>query len=167
MAQCQQSTGLEQVPEADDRVPLSGRHQLSRQRRGWRRVAAAGGAVGCLAGAPRKLAAAAIHGRHRCQADGVPDAGVHAGRVAHEPQLSILGTSGPGPSDCYPRTQRLVWGASLVASHLSVGMGSRLRRGRKEAAVSQHRALGSALQPAPVCRCRRRARLTFHLACVN
>ena len=53
-------------------------------------MAAAGGAVGGLPGleqAGNQLAAAAIHGCQRCQADSVPNSGVHASRVAHEPEL--------------------------------------------------------------------------------
>ena len=81
---------LQQVPEAGDGVPLCGRHKLSRQRRGRWGVAAAGGAVGGLPGleqAGGQLAAAAIHGCQSCQADSVPNSGVHASRVAHEPEL--------------------------------------------------------------------------------
>ena len=49
---------LQQVPEAGERVPLSGRHQLSRQTRGRRRLAA-------VDGGRRQLAA-----RRRCYAAG-------------------------------------------------------------------------------------------------
>ena len=81
---------LQQVPEAGNGVPLCGRHQLSRQRRGRRGVAAAGGVVGGLPGleqASGQLAAATIHGCQTCQANSVPHSGVHASRVAHEPEL--------------------------------------------------------------------------------
>ena len=57
-------------------------------------VGAAGGG-GCWRGGRRlagpgaggQLAAAAIHGCQSCQADSVPNSGVHASRVAHEPEL--------------------------------------------------------------------------------
>ena len=81
---------LQQIPETGDSVPLGGRHQLSWRRWGWRWVPTARGAVSCLAGqlqARGKVAAPAIHGRQRRQADGVPHTGMHTGRVAHKPKL--------------------------------------------------------------------------------
>ena len=115
-------------------MPLSGRHQLSRQRRGWRWVAAAGGAVGCLAGLQEvrcKLTAAAIHGRQRCQADGVPDTGVHADRVAHEPQLwprgllaAKLSCQG-GPHSSSQRAVPKVVAAAGVGDRAAAGAGLR------------------------------------------
>ena len=85
---------LQQVPEAGDGVPLCGRYQLSGCGWGRRGVAAAGGAVGCLPGleqAGGQLAAAAIHGCQSCQADSVPNSGVHASMLAHEPELLLGG----------------------------------------------------------------------------